>query len=272
MKNYLKSRSLPKALILLLPTFTLLLLFLAPMTVRIINDGNILGSLFCTGVIMLWALYPFIKRNKYTRLALRITVGLIIAGFAWAIFLSVNMLIAMSKTPPAEGDYTVIVLGCHVQNGVPSTMLVQRLRTAHSFLQENETVVVTTGGYGIGQPYSEAYVSRNWLVRNDICDSRIFLEDASTSTLENLWFARRIIFDEELPRNIVIVSDGFHLWRAKLIAEDFLQFENVRVIPAKTNPPTLLPTYWAREMLALTDYFFRKLLYESSETTLVSND
>jgi len=135
-------------------------------------------------------------------------------------------------------------------------MLASRLRAARDYMNENEAVMcVTTGGYGEGQPISEAETGKNWLVRNDICESRIYLEDASTNTLDNLTFARDVILEEDLPQDIVIASDGFHLWRAKMVAEG-LGFEGqIYVIPAKTSPWFLLPTYWTREMFAITRDF-----------------
>ncbi|MCL1832106.1 MAG: YdcF family protein, partial [Oscillospiraceae bacterium] len=71
----------------------------------------------------------------------------------------------------------------------------------------------------------------------------------SVNTEENLRFASDIIAEENLPRNIVIISDGFHLWRAQMLAEDL--FDEVRVIPSQTPYP-VITTYWVREWFALT--------------------
>jgi uncharacterized SAM-binding protein YcdF (DUF218 family) len=271
MINYIKSfkhRSPLLSALLLLPVTALLISFLIPMRIRIVNEGNILGAGFCAGVILLWLLYPLIKRNKRTLLALRILTGLITAGLIYATVLTIGMLTTMwwktppeIRTPSEHQQYTIIVLGCHVQNGIPSTMLVQRLITAHDFLSEYEAVqCVTTGGYGAGQAYSEAEVSRNWLVRRDVCESRIFLEDSSTNTFQNLTFARDVINEHDLPQNVIIVSDGFHLWRASMVAETLFDGE-VYVIPAKTRPAFLLPTYWVREWFALTRDFINPELF-----------
>jgi uncharacterized SAM-binding protein YcdF (DUF218 family) len=251
-----------KSLLLLIPAFALLLLFILPMFWRITNHGNQFGAIFCAGVILLWGFFPLLNRHKATRAAVRVILVLIAAGLAWAVFLSANMLAAMTRTPP-DGDYTVIVLGCHVWHGVPSTMLEQRLITARDYLHENETLMcVTTGGYGAGQSVSEARTGKNWLERHGVDESRLFLEDASTSTWENLTYAREVIAEEGLPPNIVIVSDGFHLWRARIMAERLFDDgggdssgAEIYVIPAPTRPATLLPTYWVREWLALTYYF-----------------
>jgi uncharacterized SAM-binding protein YcdF (DUF218 family) len=245
-----KNRSKRKAALLLIPTLILLLWFVTPAFVGIVNAGNIFGAGFCVGVILLWAFCPLIKQKKLLRIFFRIIIALIIAGFAWATFLSINMLIAMGNTPNPDKDCTVIVLGCQVRNGVPSRMFVQRLTAALNFMDENEAVMcVTTGGYGQNQPVSEAEVGRNWLIGNDVKESRIFLENSSTNTFENLTLARDIILQEGLPQDVVIVSDGFHLWRATMTAEDL--FGAVYVISART-PITAIPTYWVREWFALT--------------------
>ncbi|MCL1866235.1 MAG: YdcF family protein [Oscillospiraceae bacterium] len=263
---FIKRRSVLKSLLLLIPTVTLFILFVIPMNPvhgRVVNEGNLFGAGFCVAVALLWIFYPLIKRKKVTRIIFRVIMGLISAGLAWTVFLSINMLIAMGKQPPsALDDCTVIVLGCRVQNGVPSTMYYQRLVSARDYLKENETVMcVTTGGYGVGEAYSEAETGRSWLIRNNINESRIYLEDESKNTLDNLGFAREVIAEEGLSENIVIVSDGFHLWRAKMTAEKLFGGD-VYVIPAKTSPPILLPTYWVREMFAITRDFINPRLFQ----------
>jgi uncharacterized SAM-binding protein YcdF (DUF218 family) len=258
--DYIKSRSFIKSALLLIPVTVMLVWFILPITtIGIINEGNAFGIIFCSGVILAWILFPFIQRKKVLRIMFNVLLILVIAGIVWAAFLTICMLVIMNVNQPnvkalEKRDYTVIVLGCHVQNGVPSTMLAERLATAGNFMSEHEAVMcVTTGGYGIGQPYSEAEVGKNWLARNGIDTSRIFLEDSSVNTRENLIYARDVIVENGLPQNVIIVSDGFHLWRAKMIAENL--FDSVYTIPAKTRPFTLAPTYWVREWLALTRDF-----------------
>jgi uncharacterized SAM-binding protein YcdF (DUF218 family) len=263
LKKALKSRSLIKAVKaapVLAPTSILLLWFIIPMSLGITNTGNVFGAAFCVGTILTWAAFPLIKRNKRLYTAFKILLGVTAAGFAWAAFLTANMLLAVLNNTPnpsdsPEPEYTVIVLGCQARNGEPSAMLAERLDTALQFLNEHESALcITTGGYGAGQSVSEAEVGRNRLTANNICESRIFMENASTSTLENLEFAREIMLAEDLPRDTVIISDGFHLWRASLMAADCFDGEGqIYTVPARTRR-ILLPTYWVREWLAITHY------------------
>jgi len=53
MNTILKNRNIPLALLLLIPSATLLIMFLLPMTARIVNEGNVLGTAFCIGAILL---------------------------------------------------------------------------------------------------------------------------------------------------------------------------------------------------------------------------
>jgi uncharacterized SAM-binding protein YcdF (DUF218 family) len=58
---------------------------------------------------------------------------------------------------------------------------------------------------------------RDILVREGVPDAVIHLEDRSTSTSENIAFARPIL--DALGLNaVIIVSDAFHLPRARLLA------------------------------------------------------
>ncbi|MDR2559322.1 MAG: YdcF family protein [Oscillospiraceae bacterium] len=178
-------------------------------------------------------------------------VGLFYVGF-----LTVNIIIAANDEPeiiPGK-ERTVIVLGCQIRGDNPSLMLARRLAAARDYLLADESAVcVVTGGIGQGQTRSEACVMRDWLVQNGISEERIFLEERSTSTFENIAFANDIIREHSLPLDIVVVSDGFHLWRGRIIAGRY--FDEINSIAAPTQP-YVLPTYLVREWLAITRELF----------------
>lgn len=58
---------------------------------------------------------------------------------------------------------------------------------------------------------------RALLIKAGVPDDAILLEDQSTSTAENIVFARRIL-DPLGITSVIIVSDAYHLPRARLIA------------------------------------------------------
>lgn len=60
---------------------------------------------------------------------------------------------------------------------------------------------------------------RDTLVSMGIAPGRIYLEDASISTEENLAFSAEVIRREGLPTEVAIASDNFHQLRAGVWAE-----------------------------------------------------
>jgi len=195
-------------------------------------------------------------KNKYIRRVLLIMLIILSLGIIWAVFLSVNMLMVINTAPDYDENknYTVIVLGCQVRkDGRPSDMLRERLIAALRLLNEHEEFVcVVTGGQGANEPLPEAHVMRDWLIDKGISPERIFIEDKSTSTRENLDFASAVIADNNLPTDVVIVSDGFHLYRAKRTASGI--FGEVHTYAGYTYRRVLVP-YWIREWAALTRDF-----------------
>jgi len=249
--NILDIKRLPKGLFILIPSDILFLIFLIPMFSGIVNAGNIAGIIFCVCVDLLWLFYPLIKRVRGLFVAFKASMAVLAVGLCYVAVLSVNMAVTASEKYIPERA-TVVVLGCHVRpNGVPSRMLRERLEAALELLLEDESLLcVVTGGQGPNEPATEASIMRDWLVRNGIAEERIFLEDKSTNTHENLKFAYNVIVENNLSQNIVIVSDGFHLSRAKNYGLK-LDFNKVAVYAAKTDL-IVLPTYWVREWFAIT--------------------
>ena len=92
---------------------------------------------------------------------------------------------------------------------------------------------------------------KDWLVEKGISPDRIYMEDKSVNTEENLSFSKKIIDENGLPQRITIVTDGFHQLRADILAER-IGIES-RNISAKTKW-YLLPTYWVREWFGVLYY------------------
>lgn len=155
----------------------------------------------------------------------------------------------------SDEETTVVVLGCQVKEDGPSLMLLRRLQAAQKYLKENpEIKCIVSGGQGDDEVMSEAECMRDWLVENGIEKERIFTEDKSTSTRENLEFSKEIIERENLCEKITVVTNEFHQYRAGRIAEN-LGFECCAL--SGNTPVVLLPTYIVREMFAIAYEWIR---------------
>ncbi len=241
-------------------SFILMLIFILPITHRIVNIGNIFGIMVTAALTVIFTFYAgfsgavkHICESRSGRTAVCVCGVLMAAGVLYFAVLSGFMISAQRDAPKTENT-TLVVLGCKVKNGVPSRMLKRRLDSAYGYLSEHEDVrVVVSGGKGSDESVSEAQCMRDYLVSLGISEDRIFMEDKSTDTAENLRFSKRIISENGLPESITLVTDGFHQLRAELIAKR-CGFEDISNISAPTSW-WLLPTYWVREWFGLS-YFF----------------
>ncbi|KEO50851.1 YdcF family protein [Thioclava pacifica] len=110
---------------------------------------------------------------------------------------------------------TILILGAAVwPGGAPSPTLARRTRHAaglyHSGVSER---VICCGGLGRHAP-SEAEAMAMILRDEGVPEAAIALEDRSTSTYENVGFAREML----TAREVVIVTDPYHAPRAIMIA------------------------------------------------------
>ena len=162
------------------------------------------------------------------------------------IFLVILSLIIskMNVKPVKNLDY-IIVLGAQVKESSPSVVLRYRLDRAVSYLKENDnTLVIVSGGKGINEPATEASVMKEYLVNNGINENRIIIEDKSNTTKENLINSKKITRDN---KSIGIVTNNFHMYRALLIGKKY----KVKAvgIPSKSTS-YYLPNNLLREVFA----------------------
>ena len=177
---------------------------------------------------------------------------LVLAAIVYCIVLSVFMAKAIKDGEDRKAD-AVIVLGCQIRGDRPSRMLRYRLEKAYEYLSENEEAIcIVSGGKGWDEDYTEAEVMKNYLVELGIDESRIIEEGNSTSTKENMDFSKAILDEMGITGKVCFVSDGYHIYRAGLIAEN--EGLDAFGLAAKTEL-RFLPTYWVREWLTLTYYF-----------------
>lgn len=119
---------------------------------------------------------------------------------------------------PQKSD-AIIVLGCKVNGENPTRFLYERTMLASRLYKEGYSeYIILSGGKGEGENISEAECMRRILINEGIDDEKLILEDKSTNTYENLVNSKKIIEDKNF-KDVLIVSNKFHLRRAKLISD-----------------------------------------------------
>ena len=86
------------------------------------------------------------------------------------------------------------------------------------------------------------------LTEKGIARDRLYKEDRSTSTRENLLYSKKIIEEKNLDPQVIIVTNEFHEYRASVIAE------HTGIKPSAVCGKTawwLLPTYYLRELYGI---------------------
>lgn len=163
---------------------------------------------------------------------------------------------------PAPKAATVVVLGAQVKPWGPSVNLQQRIDAAVAYMKENpDSNAVVSGGKGADEPMSEAQSIYEDMVRQGVDSNRIYMEDKSVNTKENLRFSHRIINDNGLNKNLAIATDSFHQLRARLIAKKEFPASEIGAINAVNGRIGLLcyPTFFVREWIAIPYEVLRNL-------------
>ena len=144
-------------------------------------------------------------------------------------------------------DY-IIVLGAHV-NGTKLTLaLLERVRRALLYLEENPgTKAVLSGGRGDGERISEAEAMYRYLTEHGVSPERLIKEERSTNTKENLDFSLALIGDLNAP--IGVVTNHFHVFRGVAIGKK-CGCKNIYPIPSRYRSWRLV-IYIPREILAI---------------------
>ena len=232
-----------------------LIWFLTPYAVgRIMNLGNGTGAVIMALIMAYGAFMPkinqAIKKLSAKKIGKVILTGILVMVAAVILLAGVEtaFMIKAATAKPSE-DATVVVLGCRAYGSRPSIMLASRLDAAYEYLMEHpDATCIVSGGQGPDESMPEAECMYLYLTEKGIAPERIYQENRSTSTRENLLFSQEIIEAEGLNPEIAIVTNEYHEYRASRVGND-LKME-CSAIPSKT-PLWLFPTYYMRELYGI---------------------
>jgi uncharacterized SAM-binding protein YcdF (DUF218 family) len=151
----------------------------------------------------------------------------------------------------------IAVFGAAQYNGVPSPVFKARLD--HAFELEERglaPLVITTGGHGGDPRYTEAGVGCDYLIQRGVAADKIVSDPSSETTFQSVQAIAAILAARH-AKTCIAVSDGFHLYRIKLMlrARGIVAWGSpVPDSPIESDP-------WLRRMYSLREAFSVTLWY-----------
>jgi len=229
--------------------------FAIPLSLSVsLNLGNVTG-LIVSVLLFLYGLFmPRVhdimekwRTHKMLRWMYRGILGVVSLIALLVVIESACMIVAANKKP--ELGATVVVLGCRVYGERASLSMVERLDAAYEYLTEHpESKCVLSGGQGDGENITEAECMYRYLINKGIDSSRLYKEESSTTTRENLLFSKQLMEENGLNPVIAIATSEYHMYRAGMIAKAL--DITWAAVPGKTVI-WLFPTYYVRELYGI---------------------
>lgn len=228
----------------------------------ILHGGFALGAAFgfcvcALGFLLLHFYSRLAEKGGWKKALVRLGSVFYVLGVLWAGYLTALMVSAQYQTPPANTN--VIVLGSQVYSAERMGVSLRgRIDAAFRYLTEYPDVkCIVTGGQGDDEPCPEALTEKNALVRMGISADRIYMEDKSRNTRENMKFAKEIAEKNGLGAEFAVVTQSFHMFRALKLAE------SAGFTPYSLTADTdwiIFPEYYGRELLSLTKWHLELLV------------
>ena len=211
--------------------------------------------LFLAAFFGIWLLYLiFVRKSKIKPLPEKLILVfkiIFIIGLLLFIFLLGCIFWGMAQQAPPGMDY-IMVLGAAVHGETPSVALQLRMQKAYEYAVANpQTKIICTGGQGRGEDITEAEAMRRYFMQKGIDESRLIIEENSSSTAENFRFSLSLIPQENAK--IGVVTSNFHVFRSLCLANKISELEFYGL--ATPYPNALFIHYILREAaVTVIDY------------------
>lgn len=158
-------------------------------------------------------------RRRLRRWGVPILVFLVLLGPLLELAL-VGAIYVQARIDQSRPVDAIVVLGTTQYNGRPSPTLQARLdRTIELYRENLAKTIIVTGGSMPGDAYTEAESGEMYLVNAGIPRQAIVLENEGRNSWQSMNGVAGILAARDL-QSILIVSDGFHLLRLKMMARE----------------------------------------------------
>jgi uncharacterized SAM-binding protein YcdF (DUF218 family) len=153
----------------------------------------------------------------------------------------------IDEAHPADA---IVVFGAAEYVGRPSPVYRARLDHAYELFERGMApLIITTGGSGKDAKFSEGQVGRDYLSKLGVPDVNLIAETQSGDTEQSAHRVAVILEANEL-KSALLVSDAYHLYRAKRMMEQ--QGIQVFISP---RPDSIPKTTFGRLLSALREAF-----------------
>ena len=160
------------------------------------------------------------KAKQAVNVIRRVLTFLVVAAFAlWLI--SAAAVLIWSSRDEARPAQAIVVLGAAQYAGKPSPVLRARLDHALNLWNRRlASILILTGGTGLGDTTSEAAVGRTYARKRGVPDSSILVESEGRTTSESMRAVAGMLEVRGL-QSALLVSDPFHMLRLRILARRF---------------------------------------------------
>ena len=149
----------------------------------------------------------------------RLILGVAILLAGYEIFRIAARIAEQSSRDEARAADVIVIMGAAEYRGKPSPVLKARLDHGLELYRDKKAPrILTTGGAGGDPVFTEGEVGRDYLIRQGVPSESIIVEDEGGSTAHSTAAAAEIMRRIGL-RSCILVSDGYHIFRAKKMLE-----------------------------------------------------
>lgn len=143
-----------------------------------------------------------------------------LAALVVASLFLIGAIYRQARTDGARPAEAIVVLGTAQYNGWPGPVFRARLDRALTLWRDGYApLIVVTGGKMPGDGYTEAEAAWNYLVEAGVPPEAIVSENTASDTWESMQGVAALVEPLGVDE-VILVSDGFHLFRSRLMARD----------------------------------------------------
>lgn len=161
--------------------------------------------------------------------------GVIVLGILLFFIVTIFEIYRTGQKDERRDVSAIVVLGSAEYAGKPSPVFKARLDHGADLYKEGYApLIIVAGGQDEDEAYSEAGVGKAYLEKQKkIPQEKIIAEEYSLTTIQNISRLKDFAEEEKLE-SVILVSDPFHMFRAKWLAKKW--GIEVYTSPTQTSP------------------------------------